>query len=522
MSNKTLRQLITALILFVLLAGIVALDVYQNPGTFPPNISQLPADIRDYLRAGIAVTLISIVAATLRAVLELIVNLIVSEPVADLVFRLTQHILNRPSITTEVRQPLPSGIVPQDIGELESLAPPAGAELIVISSGKGGVGKSLLSLGMAEHLSRRGRTLLVDFDLQNRGLTSLLNKGEADDGPSVFGLLDEFRKMLAAEATDKAEVFPDVLKATMRLPDGFERGHFNTLINKYASARYEKVWHDIQQYPPLNIELKHYSKDLSDKTIDSDFVSLHPRKAFFLPSRLKPKHLDLANTELNEDAETFLFSEVSTSSFIAVYLFLRSLSWWLQGKVEHILLDCHGAHDMFTVASVLAAQKLIVVTTTDPGSWDGTSELLDTIDKINRKFSLKKEVVLVWNNLDPFEKTKSLRMFGELAIPPREVKIRTDNKIRNLMKTYKFGEISKHVHLWKAIGEIIPLTGRAKSALPPSVPNGSWQRLRSLVERSQTNEAHPLPSSKNTSEETDQSPSSATDSTESSNLDSEK
>ena len=49
-------------------------------------------------------------------------------------------------------------------------------ELWVVASGKGGVGKSLLSLGMAESLSQRGPVLLVDFDLHNRGLTSMLIK----------------------------------------------------------------------------------------------------------------------------------------------------------------------------------------------------------------------------------------------------------------------------------------------------------------------------------------------------------
>jgi cellulose biosynthesis protein BcsQ len=45
-------------------------------------------------------------------------------------------------------------------------------------SGKGGVGKTMLSVAVARELSLNNRTLIVDLDFFNRGLTGLMSKGE--------------------------------------------------------------------------------------------------------------------------------------------------------------------------------------------------------------------------------------------------------------------------------------------------------------------------------------------------------
>jgi|HubBroStandDraft_1064217.scaffolds.fasta_scaffold00003_167 cellulose biosynthesis protein BcsQ len=48
---------------------------------------------------------------------------------------------------------------------------------LAIVSGKGGVGKTMLAVAVAREMSRCTRTLLVDLDFFNRGLTGLLQKG---------------------------------------------------------------------------------------------------------------------------------------------------------------------------------------------------------------------------------------------------------------------------------------------------------------------------------------------------------
>jgi MinD-like ATPase involved in chromosome partitioning or flagellar assembly len=49
---------------------------------------------------------------------------------------------------------------------------------IAIVSGKGGVGKTMLAVAFAREMSRSNRTLLVDLDFFNRGLTGLLQRGK--------------------------------------------------------------------------------------------------------------------------------------------------------------------------------------------------------------------------------------------------------------------------------------------------------------------------------------------------------
>src|SRR4030081_769144 len=46
-------------------------------------------------------------------------------------------------------------------------------QIISVVSGKGGVGKTMLSVAIANELSRSKRTLLIDLDFFNRGLTGL-------------------------------------------------------------------------------------------------------------------------------------------------------------------------------------------------------------------------------------------------------------------------------------------------------------------------------------------------------------
>ncbi len=64
-------------------------------------------------------------------------------------------------------------------------------QIIAISSGKGGVGKTLLSVNLARTLSwSKKRILLVDLDLYNRGSTTLTADSPIIDQLTVAGLLE--------------------------------------------------------------------------------------------------------------------------------------------------------------------------------------------------------------------------------------------------------------------------------------------------------------------------------------------
>jgi hypothetical protein len=238
-------------------------------------------------------------------------------------------------------------------------------------------------------------------------------------------------------------VFQEILGSNSKLPEGFTQEHFNTMRDKFARVPETNIWEDLQKFEFAPLAFHHILSSDKDITVEEDKVPLHPRNAFFLPSRL--------------DEEPFLFSEESTSSFVTVYLFLRTFCYWLQmphDKIQYVVLDCHGAHDMFTVGSLLAAQELITVTTLDAGSIHGTAELIKSINSIRDQFSPKSEAVLVINNLRDWDDPDAENAFGGKITGFEKVEIAEDHEIRDIMKEYEFGDVSHHKRLWKSIGDI--------------------------------------------------------------------
>lgn len=63
---------------------------------------------------------------------------------------------------------------------------------LAVASGKGGVGKTMLSVALAYELSQNAPTLIIDLDFFNRGLTGLLRKGQVIRELESPDLLPEF------------------------------------------------------------------------------------------------------------------------------------------------------------------------------------------------------------------------------------------------------------------------------------------------------------------------------------------
>src|SRR5262249_41360269 len=266
---------------------------------------------------------------------------------------------------------------------------PSGAELWVVASGKGGVGKSLISLGLVEDLSRNGKVLLLDFDLHNCGLTSLLDLGNRNSPNTAYSLLEDFRKMLEAGSSGD-ETYKSILEDDYQLPQSFDsKKHLNIILEKYAKeCRLDPhKWSDLTEDSLLDPELIRISPKVEKIRVKREDSALIPRNAFILPSRNYKQQL--------------LLTPVSTLSYIVVFLFLRALCYWMavRSTVGTIILDCHGAHDAFTAASMLAAQKLVVVTTTDPGCFNGTLELLNAVEeRAKLRMSTPVDTAIVFNS----------------------------------------------------------------------------------------------------------------------------
>ena len=188
-------------------------------------------------------------------------------------------------------------------------------ELWVVTSGKGGVGKSLLSLGLAECVSQREPVLLVDFDLHNRGLTSLLRIESDNIVSNAFDLLGEFRNMLRGD--DQKSPFGYLVTTIESLPGEFEARDFNVICQKFArQIRLDnEVWGDVGMHdciPPQLLSISHMSDTISVKNSNE----LFPENLSFLPSRTQ--------------GTNFLLSDQSGSSYIIIALFLQTLCAWIK------------------------------------------------------------------------------------------------------------------------------------------------------------------------------------------------
>ena len=319
-------------------------------------------------------------------------------------------------------------------------------ELWVISSGKGGVGKSLLSLGLAERLSARDRVLLVDFDLHNRGLTSLLKIHNDGGYPTAFNLMGEFREML--RNSPDSLPFRNLLESVTTLPQDLGETFFGALSRKFAREKRldPDNWDSVNFHSLVEPNFATFSS--LGYTAPSNNVQIpYASHISFLPSR--------------KQGDSFLLSDQSTSSYIVVALFLQAFCAWIKETTPAtiVILDCHGAHDHLTAGAIVAADKLLVVTTTDPGSYDGTAELLDFVSDLRGRDI---PTVIALNNCQSWDDrfAGANIEFGELEhhmMLRGVVHLQHISSIREITNNYKFGSVSKHAILWPHICTITDL-----------------------------------------------------------------
>ena len=101
------------------------------------------------------------------------------------------------------------------------------ADTILIASGKGGVGKSSLTVGLCRAMISLGkRVLAIDCDIGLRSLDVLLHTGDSlvfDWGDAAAEQCDVKKAILHTDG-------PDLLPAPLHLPDDFNPEQFQTLV----------------------------------------------------------------------------------------------------------------------------------------------------------------------------------------------------------------------------------------------------------------------------------------------------
>jgi cellulose biosynthesis protein BcsQ len=323
-----------------------------------------------------------------------------------------------------------------------------GTRMIVVASGKGGVGKSMLSLGLMEYYCRTGNVLLVDFDMPNRGLTSLLRPNFPDSGErKLTYLLDEMENFSVLFRDAGTGAAGEAHKNALKL--------FNYLLDEFTLE--QKGENRLTR--PLGLFQFH------GDDVHANGEILYPENAYFLPS-VKPGDL-------------FLSSGVFDASFLEVYYFLKCLACWAQrpNGIGHIIIDCHGAHDLFMVGAIHASTDLIVVTTPDAGSFDGTFDLLAFADKLKSEHPyMTFPSVLVINNCRDWQQSSSdaITTFfnGQNRVKlDGIVGVKADDKIREVAVDYHIGKACQSP-IWESVKEIGRCLGAPRDDAENSRPAG--------------------------------------------------
>lgn len=161
--------------------------------------------------------------------------------------------------------------------------------VISIVSGKGGVGKTRISISLAKILSKYLKVLLIDFDLHNQGLTHLL---------------DDRKKNINESST------------------------FDYLHNK----KYVK---------PTKLQENLFFISASKDTIQSSQKEIE----------------DLNYNYTSKDFKSILFKLIDDAQ--------------INDSINCIIIDNTGIPDDFSIASSLAADKILLITQTDSVTWRG-------------------------------------------------------------------------------------------------------------------------------------------------------
>ena len=348
------------------------------------------------------------------------------------------------------------------VGGAVSQAIDDGAKMVVIASGKGGVGKSTLALGLLETWCADGKTtLLVDFDMHNRGLTSLLRSWEySGHQTSCFAEAARFdaemrqplKEFYEAATKQASEGKPSDGAKLLDLMDTFAR----TKLPDGAKGPYRSL--DVK---PMVVG----SVDLGDGKV------IRGKDPWFLQS--------LARNEHYLGSEMFAFSSNDT------FFFLKFIQYWASHckmKFDRIILDCHGAQDLMMIGAIHSASGLVIATTPEPGAFDGTYDLLAFANLLRSNKSEHFPTILAVNNCRSWQDKAALAMenFARnndkgVLIVDDVIRVESDDDVRRVTSKYSLGTAYKKKRLKQACEKIVAeleksWSGRSPAAVAVAAP----------------------------------------------------
>jgi MinD-like ATPase involved in chromosome partitioning or flagellar assembly len=164
--------------------------------------------------------------------------------------------------------------------------------------------------------------------------------------------------------------------------------------------------------------------------------------------------------------DTYLGSQEALFDVAEVTVFLTFLnSLAFRYGISRVILDCHGAHDLFMVGAILASSHLVIVTRPEPAAFEGTLELVrfaESVVEAQAVFPTKR--TLIFN-----EYRETDRLVAETLVQaiyedqnhkekfetiPR---IDSSDKLRNLLKYYSEPSILQSPLMGPAIEQLADL-----------------------------------------------------------------
>lgn len=224
--------------------------------------------------------------------------------------------------------------------------------ILAVVSGKGGVGKTMLSVSLAQELSLGAPTLLIDLDFFNRGLTGLMRSGET------------IRE----------------LKRPTFLPD----------INESDADAVHLV--DSIEQEPLHQE------EEDDSAFQLDIWSL---------VKVSGNLFHLKYPDLVEKDYRFLESFPISEFVRELGNFVRSLA--RECDCEFVVLDCHGGPDKTSFAASHVAEHTLLISEPDRITLYGTLNFLRQLESSGE--AGEPDVRLIFNKVVPSFSMPFLRRF---------------------------------------------------------------------------------------------------------------
>ncbi|WP_420631498.1 ParA family protein [Candidatus Leptofilum sp.] len=303
------------------------------------------------------------------------------------------------------------------------------AKITAIVSGKGGVGKSTIALGLLEYLSEKRDVLLVDFDLHNRGLTLQLQGILHDHDTTVMKELAQFKELKIEEKLSETSGSANELKLS-----DLSEGDFGKLRDQYCYNHRGGV----RNLRPLQLSR------FKNSTDEGDNNKFGPRTetCFFLPSR--------------RENQMFLGSKESRMSESEIALFLKYLASFVYRHygIREMIVDCHGALDLYMVGAILAADNIVITTLPELGVYQGTKELVDFSMKLHE--ALTPNDILVINQYRDFDKFTAERMKTLFEKQGENVIIiKHSEKLHRKLKRYNYPTISNEPLVYSKIKRIV-------------------------------------------------------------------